>query len=140
MGGVAHARRLVCSGRGSWAPDPIDSGWLPVVTPLRDYLVGRLRTPLFLMLGAVGLVLLVASANVTGMLLARATSRAPDLAVRVALGATRGRLLRQALIESLVLAGGACVLAIALAAWRVPVLVSLRAGQLPAVSDITMDH
>jgi len=133
-------RRLDEITRRSWATDPIDSGWLPVVTPLRDYLVGRLRTPLFLMFGAVGLVLLVASANVTGMLLARATSRAPDLAVRVALGATRGRLLRQALIESLVLAGGVCVLGVALAAWGVPVLVSLGTGELPAVADITVDR
>ncbi len=119
--------------------NPGDRAFVPVVEPLHGFLVARVRTPLLLMLGAVSLVLLVACANVASLLLSRGVARAPELAVRVALGASRARLLREALTESvlLALAGGGCGVLIAL--WTVPVLVRLAGGELPHLGDITVN-
>src|SRR6266516_1689367 len=119
--------------------NPGDRRFVPIVEPLHGFLVARVRTPLLLMLGAVSLVLLVACANVASLLLSRGVARAPELAVRVALGASRARLLREALTESvlLALAGGGCGVLIAL--WTVPVLVRLAGGELPHLGDITVN-
>jgi putative ABC transport system permease protein len=109
------------------------------VVPLADAMVGHVRTALLTLLGAVGLLLLVACANVAGLLLARNSARSKELAVRVALGAGRSRLMQQFLAESfsLSLAGG--VLGILLAAWAVRILPAILPANLPRQQGIAIN-
>lgn len=113
--------------------------WRAEVAPLGEVLTGRTRRPLWLLLGAVGLLLLIACANVANLLLARAGLRRREYGLRAALGGTRARLFRQSLTESMLLSalGGAAGLLIAtFAVDAIPVLVG---GMLPRAHEIAID-
>ncbi|HXD48234.1 MAG TPA: ABC transporter permease [Gemmatimonadaceae bacterium] len=109
------------------------------VAPLRDSMIGNVRAGLLLLLGAVGFVLLIAAVNLAGLMLARATARERELAIRVALGAERGRIVRQLLTESLVLAVIGGVLGLAVAKIGGALLLRLSSGQLPRASEVSLD-
>jgi predicted permease len=116
-----------------------NQGWTVRVLPLQSALVDDVRPALLMLLGAVGLVLLIACANIANLLLARATSRAKEMSVRIALGAARGRIIGQLLTESaaLGLAGG--IAGALLAYWGVRGLSSLLPEDMPAASGIRVD-
>jgi predicted permease len=110
-----------------------------VVTPLKENVVGKIETPLLVLLGAVGFVLLIACANVAHMLLARAAARQREIAVRAALGARRGRVVRQFLTESLLLAAMGAAGGFLLALGGTHALVALSPANIPQVETVTMD-
>jgi predicted permease len=109
-----------------------------VADPLRPN-VGDVRSTLWLLLSGVSLVLLIACANVASLMLARAVSRERELAMRVALGASRGRLARQCLTESSVLAIGGGALGVALAAIGIHPFVAFWPGSLPRAEEVQLD-
>lgn len=110
-----------------------------VVTPLKENVVGKIEAPLLVLLGAVGFVLLIACANVAHMLLARTSDRQREIAVRAALGAGRGRVIRQFLTENLLLAAVGAASGMVLAVWGTEALVTLSPAYLPRVDTVAID-
>ncbi len=121
-------------------PKWMDSAEGVAVVPMRDALVGDVRPALLVLSGAVALVLLIACANVASLLLARASGRQRELAIRGAVGATRGRMIRQMLTESVLLAGLGGIFGFALGAWGVRELLALVPGNLPRLTDAAGNH
>jgi len=118
---------------------PTKAGWTIAVRPWHDVVVGPVRRAMFIFLGAVGFLVLIGCANVANLLLVQAAARQREMAVRAALGAGRGRLVRALLLESLLLAlgGAAGGLAIAWAAMRA--FVALAPRGIPRIDEVALD-
>jgi len=115
------------------------SNFIGIARSLQDRLVGSARTPLLVLLGAVGCVLLIVVANVANLLMARATVRARELAIRAAIGADRSTLMRQLLTESVVIALVGGGLGVLLAFWGVDLILALDPGEVPRVAPVSVD-
>jgi predicted permease len=136
----AEVRAFIPQMRGMFPWKMPDAIWVSsTVIPLQESLVGGVRTKLLLLLGAIGIVLLIACANVANLLLARATTRQKEMAVRAALGAGRPRLCRQLLTESIVLGMGGGALGTIVAASGLQLLKSILPGDTPRLAAVAMD-
>ncbi len=116
-----------------------NDGWGVVLEPLPDLVVEDIRPALQVLMGTVGLVLLIACANVANLLLARMARREREVALRGALGASRGRLLRQLLTESVLLAAAGGAAGLLLAWWGTHALLALAGNRIPRASDVGLD-
>jgi predicted permease len=118
---------------------PPNGGLTFGIVPLQEQVVGEIRRPLAILTGAVGFVLLIACANVANLLLARAMARRQEAAVRAALGASRWRLVRQLMVESLVLAAAGGVAGLGIAMLSVRFLNQLGAASVPRLHEVGVD-
>jgi putative ABC transport system permease protein len=116
-----------------------NTGWTSRVVSLSERTVGNVRSTLLVLSGAVGFLLLIACANVANLLLARASERRREIAIRFSLGAGRLRIARQLVTESILLSGCASVVALILAEWAIRALRTLPASNLPRAASIQLD-
>ena len=114
-------------------------GWTATVVPLHEEVVGSSRLILLVLSGAVGMVLLLACANVAGLVLAQSATRKREFALRLALGASRARIVRQQLTESFMLAFISGIVGIGLAWWGLDLLLSLAPVDTPRISEVAID-
>ncbi|PWT91363.1 MAG: hypothetical protein C5B55_08230 [Blastocatellia bacterium] len=121
-------------GNGALGP-----GTTTVLMPLQQHIVGNVRKPLLLLLGSIALVLLIACANLTNLLLARAASRTRELAIRQCLGASARRIFQQSLTESLLLSSVGAVLGLLVAVWTIAGLKRLASSQIPHIESVRID-
>jgi len=116
-----------------------DSAWGMFLLPFTDFVAGDTRTPMLVLAAAVGFVLLIACANIAGLMLARASGRTREIAVRAALGASRWNLIRQSFCESMVLAAGGAVAGVGVALAGVRGLLALAPEGLPIAVSVHLD-
>ena len=118
---------------------PTEDGWAPRVTSLQDNVVGGVSAPMFMLLGGVSLLLLIACVNVAHLVLARSAGRRQEIAIRKALGARAGQLTRQLVTESALLAAAGGVLGLLVASWALSGFVALAPGRMPRIEGVTID-
>ena len=136
VGVLSNRLKTSGSGNGAYAKD---AAWGIFLLPFTDFIAGPTRTPMLVLLGAVGFVLLIACSNIAGLMLARASGRTREIAVRAALGAGRWDLIRQSLCESLVLAAGGAVAGLGVAFAGVRGLLAMAPEGLPLAVSVRMD-
>jgi putative ABC transport system permease protein len=118
---------------------PTQNGWRPTVTTLRDDVVGGASTMMVMLLGGVSLLLLVACVNVAHLVLARSAGRRREIAIRQALGASAGHLMRQFVIESAVLGAAGGLAGLIVASWTLSGLMALAPGRIPRIDAVSID-
>jgi putative ABC transport system permease protein len=128
----------VTSNLGQQYPES-NAGNSAVVISLYEDTVGNIRTPFLILLGAVALVLLIACANVANLLLARSATRQKEMAIRGAVGATRSRLVRQLLTESVLLSLAGGLLGLLIAVWGIKMLMTLTPPDIPRTKEVGLD-
>jgi putative ABC transport system permease protein len=142
--GIAHSQaeaelNTIIARVAAQHPETKAEGYRTVLTPLTDHLFGNAKPALWALFAATGFLLLIASANVANLLLARATSRRKELAVRSALGARRWQLIRQLLSESLALAICGGLAGLMLAYWLVELLKEIAPPDIPRLDDVRIN-
>src|ERR1700683_493233 len=130
--------KMISDGLQKEYPDT-NKYWDYQAQPAIDELTGGMKAQFYILLGAVMLVLLIACANVANLMLAKASGREREIGIRYAMGATRGRLVRQFLIESLMLAFGGGICGLILASWIEAMIRVLGTGHVPRISETTLD-
>ncbi|HMV86470.1 MAG TPA: ABC transporter permease [Blastocatellia bacterium] len=125
--------------RGQYMQGADATFWALLLTSFREQVVGDIRTMLLIVLLVVGFVLLIACANVANLLLARAAARQKEITVRMAMGASRWRIIRQLLTESVLLAVTGGILGLVIGFWGVKALISLNADRIPRANEVTLD-
>jgi putative ABC transport system permease protein len=135
----ARAGLAAIAARLEQAYPDTNKGWTTHVVPLKDQVVGDVRPALLVLIAGVALILLMACVNVANLVLARSVARQRELSVRAALGATRARLARQALTESLLLAAVGALVGLLFVRWGVTALVALAPANLPRLREVHPD-
>jgi putative ABC transport system permease protein len=118
---------------------PEDQGIGAKAVPLSEQVVGNSRIALLVLMGAVGLVLLIACANVANLMLTRASGRRKEVAIRIALGASRGHVIRQLMSEALLLSLASAIAGTLLSLWGVKAMLALTGKSLPRLNEVTVD-
>ena len=136
---VAQARSVLTTVQETLPQRPPGATLQADLLPLTDQVAGRVRSGVTLMWAAVGAVLLIGCVNMANLLLARTLSRRREMAIRTAIGASRGRLVRQVLVESVVMSVTGGTVGVAAAYWALQVIVSVAPADLPRVNEIQID-